>query len=377
MDVQVNGDLYIGLMSGTSLDGVDAVLASFADETGRMTLHGHCHRPIPAALKQALNELNTCGTDELHRAALASNALSRLYSETVVELLASTGHANTSVRAIGAHGQTVRHQPGAFDGTGYTIQLMNGSLLAELCGIGVVCDFRGRDIAAGGQGAPLVPGFHAGIFAEDGLSQAILNLGGIANLTLLGADGSILGFDCGPANTLMDIWCESHLGRSFDEGGEWAATGCVDNTLLVKMLAEPYFSRLPPKSTGKDLFSAYWLAEKMHELPTTDVAAADVQATLVELTAHVAVEALVKHQPDTARLLVCGGGALNKTLMARLGTLSNLPTTKTDKFGISAMQVEAAAFAWLAKAHIERIPANCPAVTGAKGKRILGAGYPA
>ena len=255
---------YIGLMSGTSLDGVDGVLAEQATE-GQQALQsrGHVHLPFPPALRAELLALNHSGSDELHRAALAANALARVYAEMVHQLLLRSRLAASAVSAIGAHGQTVRHQPGGFDGTGYTLQLINGALLAELTGITVVCDFRSRDVAAGGQGAPLVPAFHAARFRQAGgppyQARAVLNLGGIANLTLLQKDGGVLGFDTGPANVLMDLWCQRHTGQTMDEGGCWATGGQVDPTLLSTWLAEPYFALPPPKSTGRDLFNAAWL----------------------------------------------------------------------------------------------------------------------
>ncbi|MBI5256372.1 MAG: anhydro-N-acetylmuramic acid kinase [Burkholderiales bacterium] len=366
--------LYVGLMSGTSLDGVDAVVARFPDAQPIQVL-AHHHRPMPAGLQQTLLALNSPGADELHRAALAANALSSLYAGAVKAVLAAAGQSAADVRAIGAHGQTVRHRPGEFDGSGYTLQLLNGALLAEQSGIDVVCDFRTRDLAAGGQGAPLVPAFHAACFAQPGVPQAVLNLGGIANLSLLQADGRIGGFDCGPGNALLDLWCQRHRGTNFDDGGAWAASGTVVPGLLQHWLAEPFFHRPPPKSTGRDLFHAAWLDTSLSAWPT--VAAADVQATLAELTVRAAAKALLAHlRPD--RLLVCGGGALNGHLMQRLSALlPEVVVISTAAVGLPPLQVEATAFAWLAKAHIERRPGNRPEVTGAQGLRVLGALYPA
>jgi anhydro-N-acetylmuramic acid kinase len=364
--------LYIGLMSGTSLDGIDGVLADFgkADDAPPRLL-GHAHRPFSTELRTELLALNHPGDNELHRAALAANALARECAALVAEL------GTAGVRAVGAHGQTVRHRPGEFDDCGYTLQLLNGALLAELCGVDVVCDFRTRDVAAGGQGAPLVPAFHAALFAEPGRAVAVLNLGGIANLTLLGAQGELRGFDCGPANALLDGWCQRHQGQPYDDDGRWAATGRVDAALLAALLAQPYFRRPPPKSTGRDLFHLGWLGAQLGA-QMRPIAAADVQATLAEFTAQAVAGDLGRHAPHTQRLLVCGGGARNGFLMRRLAALlPALALQTTAARGLDVMQVEAAAFAWLAQRFVARAPGNCVAVTGAAGPRVLGALYPA
>jgi anhydro-N-acetylmuramic acid kinase len=368
--------LFGGLMSGTSLDGVDAVLAEFP-EAAPMRVLAHVALPMPAALQAELLALNTPGVQELHRAALAANAMARLYAEATQALLHAAGRTPAEVTALGAHGQTVRHRPGEFDGTGYTSQLLNGALLAELGGIDVVCDLRSRDVAAGGQGAPLVPAFHAARFAEPGVTTAVLNIGGIANLSLLHADGRLGGFDCGPGNVLIDLWCRRHQGLPYDANGAWAASGTIRPSLLAQALAEPFFARLPPKSTGRDLFHADWLDRLLtgHGEPIT---AADVQATLAELTVRSATDALLCHAPDVRRLLVCGGGALNGHLMRRLAArLPGVTVQSSDAAGLPPLQVEACAFAWLAQAFTQRLPANRPEVTGARGLRLLGALYPA
>lgn len=364
--------LYIGLMSGTSLDGVDGVLVHIEAGGGALRVLQHTHAPFSAALRQELLALNQPGDNELHRAALAANALAEAYAERVHALLPHA--AGAPVLAIGAHGQTVRHRPGEFDGCGYTLQLLNGALLAERGGIDVVCDFRSRDVAAGGQGAPLVPAFHAALFMREGQATAVLNLGGIANLTLLGADGGITGFDCGPANALMDAWCERHAGQPYDAGGAWAATGRVIEPLLTQWLAEPFFSRLPPKSTGRDLFDPGWLGRHVPAGHRPE----DIQATLAELTLRPIAADLQRHAPHARQLWVCGGGAHNGHLMRRLATL--LPGARvatTDEAGIDVMHVEAAAFAWLAQAFKEQRPGNRKEVTGALGPRVLGAWHPA
>ncbi|HSQ71491.1 MAG TPA: anhydro-N-acetylmuramic acid kinase [Rubrivivax sp.] len=368
---------YVGLMSGTSLDGVDGVLAR--DDAGSglpLKTAAHASVPMPETLRAELLALNRSGADELHRAALAANALSELYALTVARLLAAAGIASTQVSAIGAHGQTVRHRPQAFDGVGYTLQLVNGALLAERTGIAVVCDFRSRDLAAGGQGAPLVPAFHAACFARPGADIAVLNLGGIANLSLLRASGEVLGFDCGPGNLLMDLWCRRHLGTAYDADGAWAAGGHVGAGLLERLLAEPFLALAPPKSTGRDLFDAGWLDDRLGPAPPSPQ---DVMATLAEFTARGAVDALRRHAPATHSLLVCGGGAFNSHLMTRLAQLlaGAMAVCSTGDAGLPPDQVEALAFAWLAKAHLERRSGNLPAVTGARAARVLGALYPA
>ncbi|HRP28108.1 MAG TPA: anhydro-N-acetylmuramic acid kinase [Burkholderiaceae bacterium] len=369
-------ELFIGLMSGTSLDGVDAVLARFP-AAGGIELLAHSHAPLDAALRGELLALNAPGENELHRAALASNALARGYASAAASVLAQAKVEAGAVRAIGAHGQTVRHRPREFDATGYTLQLLNAALLAELTGIDIVCDLRSRDVAAGGQGAPLVPAFHRAIFARLGTTIAVLNLGGIANLTVLHAEGATTGFDCGPANALMDHWCERQLGRAFDDAGGWAASGTVDATLLDAMRGDPYFVLAPPKSTGRDHFNARWLERALAAAPGGREAR-DVQATLAELTARVCAADVLRHATCASELLVCGGGAFNQFLMRRLSALlPGVAVARTDARGLPVTQVEAAAFAWLAWAHCERQAASIPTVTGAVGARVLGALYPA
>lgn len=378
---------YIGLMSGTSLDGVDGVLAQTAEAapaTGvqpgpapltRLVSRSHAHLVFQAELKAELLALNRNGPDELHRAALAANALMACYAQVVGQLLQQANLQASAVVALGAHGQTVRHRPGEFDGHGYTLQLVNGALLAELTGIAVVCDFRSRDVAAGGQGAPLVPAFHASRFARAGVDVAVLNLGGIANLTLLGSTGQILGFDTGPGNMLMDLWIQRSLGRPFDADGAWAAEGQVQTMLLAGLLAEPYLQRSPPKSTGRDLFDERWLDQHIVGANATPQ---DVMATLVEYTAVTVAQALRQQAPSCTELLVCGGGAFNAYLMSRLAALAPHGTRvkSTEAEGLPPDQVEAMAFAWLACAHISGSAGNLPAVTGAKGPRVLGAFHP-
>jgi anhydro-N-acetylmuramic acid kinase len=282
------------------------------------------------------------------------------------------------VRAIGAHGQTVRHRPQLFDGTGYTIQLNQPALLTELTEIDVVADFRSRDVAAGGQGAPLVPPFHQAFFGHLPGVSGVLNIGGISNITVLNAVSvdSVIGFDCGPGNALMDAWCLAHTGAAYDDAGAWAAGGVVHAGLLQGLLDEPFFTQEPPKSTGRDLFNRPWLQAKLAAFST--VSAQDVQSTLTELTARSCADCVQQFAPGCSRLIVCGGGALNTHLMKRLqALLPGCVVTESGVHGLPPLQVEATAFAWLARQCVERQTANLKSVTGARGARILGAIYPA
>ncbi|HYP71132.1 MAG TPA: anhydro-N-acetylmuramic acid kinase, partial [Variovorax sp.] len=307
------------------------------------------------------------------------NALARVYARVTAELLKDSSVPAASVTAIGAHGQTVRHRPLEFDEVGYTLQLNNPALLAELTGIDVVADFRTRDLAAGGQGAPLVPAFHRALFSRPDAAVGVLNIGGISNLSLLpaidAADGKVLGFDCGPGNALLDHWCQTHLGTPFDAGGQWAASGQVLSELLASLLAEPFFGRQPPKSTGRDLFNPAWLSARLHGLHAQPV---NVQATLAELTAQACTNDVHRHGKDIQELLVCGGGALNTHLMGRMAALlPGVRVLSSAERGLPPQQVEATAFAWLARAAVQRQPGNLASVTGARGERTLGAIYPA
>lgn len=368
-------ELYLGLMSGTSLDGVDGVLADFS--TTPLTVLAHASAPLSVPLTQELLALNSAGANELHRSALAANALVGIYAQVVAHLLEQTSVAKSAVKAIGAHGQTVRHRPQLFDGTGYTLQLNNPALLAELTGIDVVADFRSRDVAAGGQGAPLVPAFHQSVFGRTGETVAALNIGGISNLTVLGPElaDDVLGFDCGPGNALMDAWCQRHLGAPFDTDGAWAATGQVSPDFLASLLAEPYFALAAPKSTGRDLFNPDWLAARLEKFES--LAPVDVQASLTELTASSCAASLQRYGVASKKLIVCGGGAFNSHLMRRLQAhLPGVRVSSSQAHGLPPLQVEAAAFAWLARQAVLRQTGSLQKVTGAKGARILGAIYP-
>lgn len=370
--------ITLGLMSGTSLDGVDGVLVRWQAGSSAFECLARGHRAYDPTLRAALLALNASGPDELHRAALAANRLSVEAAAVVTDILARTAMSASDISAIGLHGQTVRHRPGEFDQRGYTLQLHNASLLAELTGIDVVCDFRSRDVAAGGQGAPLVPAFHAGVFQNAHQDVAVLNLGGIANLTLVHADGRIGGLDCGPANVLMDAWALEHLGAAFDAEGAWAASGSVDEALLSRWQTEPFFGKPSPKSTGRDLFNRNWMMGPGIE----GARPADVQATLAELTAWAVSVHLARAMPTVERLWVCGGGAFNTHLRGRIAARvahdlgRAVAVSSTAEAGIAPMDVEAAAFAWLARRFLLREPGNQVGATGARGPRVLGALYP-
>jgi len=360
-------DYYIGLMSGTSLDGVDAVLAEARGT--RVRFHDSAHLRYPVALRTHLLALHETGSDELRRAALLANQLTDLYAAAARKLLARARISTRAVTAIGCHGQTVRHQPRL----GYTTQLVNGARLAERTGIAVVCDFRSRDIAAGGEGAPLVPTFHDAMFHSTRNGRVIVNVGGIANLTRLPARGTVIGFDCGPGNGLLDAWIRHKQHKSFDASGKWAASGRVIPRLLRKLLAHPYFRRRPPKSTGRDEFHLRWVQRAL----TGSERPADVQATLLELAATTIARAVRDHGGGAREVFICGGGARNRALLARLAAL--LPGKRiatTAAIGIEPGHVEALAFAWLARQALRHRPGNLPSVTGARGARVLGAIYP-
>lgn len=369
-------------MSGTSLDGVDGVLVRLGDGQAASTLSllAQAHNPFSAELTREFLALNAAGDNELHRSALAGNALAHVYAEVTRELLSQAQVSSCEVTAIGAHGQTVRHRPQEFDGNGYTLQINNPSLLAELTHIDVVADFRCRDVAAGGQGAPLVPAFHREFFlGSSEETVVVLNLGGMSNLSVLSRDRLTTGFDCGPGNVLMDHWVSLHLGQACDWGGAWAATGAVHQGLLELMQAEPYFAMPAPKSTGRDLFNSRWLDVCLRAAAMSpSLAAQDVQASLAELTAWACEDSIQRHAADARSLLVCGGGAKNDHLMGLLARrLPHMKVEPTTHHGIPVDSVEAVAFAWLAQMFTDRRPGNLPAVTGASGSRVLGALYPA
>lgn len=367
--------VYFGLMSGTSMDGVDGVAVRF--ETGqRPVVLAEAFVGFEQNLREALFSLQQPGENEIEREALAGNALAARYAVCCHELLRAGNLPAADVRAIGAHGQTVRHRPEK----GYTVQIQNPALLAELARIDVIADFRSRDVASGGQGAPLVPAFHATLFGSPTETRVVCNLGGISNVTILWNTGAVRGFDCGPANALLDLWAERHLGKPYDENGQFAARGTLHQPLLNALLDEPFFAQQPPKSTGRDLFNAPWLDAKLADF--APLSPADVQATLVALTAVSVAREIERHAPDCRAVYVCGGGARNPVLMEALqkaletGGVSGVPVATTEALGVPPHQVEPLAFAWLAMRCVAREPGNLAAVTGAAGERVLGAIYP-
>ena len=373
-------DCFIGIMSGTSMDGADGVLVDFSGP--RPAVLAAAHQPFPAELREAFAALQQPGDDEIHREALAANGLARVYAACVATLLRDAGMAPSAIAAIGAHGQTVRHRPGLYDGIGYTRQSQQPALLAELAGIDVVADFRSRDVAAGGQGAPLVPALHQALFGDAAETRVACNIGGISNISVLPAAGEsdaarpVTGFDCGPGNVLLDYWIDRHHGLPYDADGAWGTSGKVDQALLARLLAEPYFSVAPPKSTGRDLFHPAWLESHLAQLGQP-LDPADVQATLAALTAEAIARDVRAHAPDAMRLIVCGGGARNSFVMALLArALPGVTVQSSDDLGVPVSQVEGIAFAWLARQMLRRAPGNVPTVTGAAGPRVLGALYP-
>lgn len=364
---------YAGVMSGTSLDGVDAVVADFAPASGRVceTL-GAAHLPFPPALRDALAALQASGEDEIARAADATVLLADLYAEAILDACASAALAPVDLEAAGVHGQTVRHRPER----GWTLQLNDAARVAERAGVTVVADFRRRDIAAGGQGAPLVPAFHAALFGDARAHRVIVNLGGIANVTDLPPAGEVRGFDTGPGNVLLDLWHAQHRSGPFDADGAWAACGHPIPALLDAMLADAYFASRPPKSTGRDRFHSAWLDEHLAR-SAPNAAPPDVQATLVALTARTIADAVRTYAAPATEVLVCGGGARNATLMRALASeLAPCPVAPTSERGVAVDHVEALAFAWLARQTLAGRPGNLPAATGARGPRVLGAIHP-
>jgi anhydro-N-acetylmuramic acid kinase len=362
----VETDLFVGIMSGTSLDGIDAVLVDFGCNPPKL-IASH-FSPYSRSLAGKLLELHDKGSDELHRAALQGNELARLYHQSVADLLSMAAVPKEAVRAIGCHGQTVRHNPQ----DGYSLQIGNPALLAELSGISVVADFRGRDIAAGGQGAPLVPAFHEAVFRTPDRHRVVLNIGGIANLTDLNPCAATRGFDCGPGNMLLDAWIQHTTGQAYDKGGTWASSGQVIPALLTALMSHPFFQKAPPRSCGREEFGLHWLESLLSGSHRPE----DVQATLLELTALAITEAVLRWCGKPDEVVVCGGGARNLLLMRRIGEC--LPASivmPTDGIGIGADWVEAMAFAWLARQRMLGRPGNLPAVTGAQGERGLGAIY--
>lgn len=363
-------DYYIGIMSGTSLDGVDCAVVDFSSQPPRI-LAWSFHRYEPE-LRERLIELTQPdwrgGLDEIGH---LDAELGEAYARAVNDLLADQGLSKADIRAIGCHGQTVCHAPE--QNPAFSMQLGDPNRIAHRTGITAVADFRRRDIAAGGQGAPLVPAFHHAIFYSQIENRVILNIGGIANITRLASDQTVIGFDTGPGNVLMDLWMQEHREREYDASGAWAASGEINETLLQALLDDPYFDHPPPKSTGREYFNLEWLDLQLQDPMLNET---DTQATLAELTAISIASAIQAHAPEAEAVYVCGGGAFNQNLMQRL--MQHLPLQSvqtTQKLGIPPDQVEAIAFAWLARQTIEELPGNLPSVTGATGHTVLGGIY--
>ena len=372
--------LYIGLMSGTSADSIDAVLVDLGPQKPEVLLT-HSLK-LESRIKEQINSLSASGVDEIHRMSLLDRSLGKLFAQAVNELvyLSRSIKGTKDILAIGSHGQTIRHYPPgkiSNNDEGYSLQIGDPNTIAELTGITTVADFRRRDIALGGRGAPLVPRFHLEFFEKIGSIRAIINIGGISNITLLLGDGmtsSVLGYDIGPGNGLMDKWVKENLGKDYDESGAWASEGSAVKALLSSLMSTSYIIEPAPKSTGPELFNMCWLQEHLRKIPPCRPA--DVQATLLEFTAKTITQALHSHKLKVDEVYICGGGAHNIALVRRLGELLH-PTLveNTSALGVAPGWVEAVAFAWLAKQTIEGAPGNIPAVTGAKKASILGAIY--
>ena len=360
--------IFVGLMSGTSLDGADAALVDFSSGFPRTLAFSTV--PFSDGLRDRVLALSEPGRDPLDLAGAVSMELAELYARAVEGVIAAGGVPRAEIAAIGCHGQTVRHRPDL----GFTIQLNDPARLAELTGLDVVADFRRRDMAAGGQGAPLVPAFHESVFRHSSCSRAVVNIGGISNVTWLPAGGRTLGFDCGPGNVLLDGWARRHLGAQFDEDGRWATQGSTDEGLLGRLMQEPFLDSPPPKSTGRELFRIAWLEDRLPR----DYRPADVQSTLTDFTAHAIVGAIDRFCEGTDEIYLSGGGARNPALVNRISALARgRPVAPTDVLGVPTAHVESMAFAWLAMKCVRREPVDLTAVTGAREPRVLGAVYPA
>jgi anhydro-N-acetylmuramic acid kinase len=368
----LSSNVYIGLMSGTSLDGVDGVLVELPEDGTAMRMLASAYTPFTEAFRHQAMALQQPGENEIHREALLGVAIAESYATCIAELMRA--HPALPVRAAGAHGQTIRHRPEL----GYTRQTNNPALLVELCGIDVIADFRSRDVAAGGQGAPLVPAFHRAVFGAADECRVVVNIGGISNISILHADGRTTGFDTGPGNVLMDAWVSLHQAKSYDDNGRWAGQGTVSDRLLEVLMEDAFLHLAPPKSTGRDLFHLDWLHAKLALV--APLSAVDVQATLCVFTAATLADAICRYATDASAVYVCGGGAYNAVLMRYLGHQlqqrgCHASVSSTAVLGVSPNHVEALAFAWLAQRFTLKLPGNLPEVTGAAGSRLLGALY--
>lgn len=367
-----NRQLYIGLMSGTSADGIDAALVDMQTTPRLLATHSY---PFPNKLREQIHSISLPGPNEIDRMGVLDAELGRYFAQSTRELLAKVGVTPDQIIAIGSHGQTIRHRPPGASANSFTLQIGDPNLIAELTGITTVTDFRRRDMAAGGQGAPLVPAFHRALFHSLKQDKVIVNIGGMANITWLPAKSDVCGFDTGPGNVLMDYWIHEHQGLGYDKHGAWAALGLANNELLQSLLSDPFFKKTFPKSTGREHFNRQWLGQHLQQLPSSPTNQ-DVQATLLELTARSIADSINLLSQTSKEVLVCGGGAFNARLLERLGNLlPNCSVDTTTSQGIEPQWIEAMAFAWLAKQTIAHKPGNLCAVTGAKREVILGGVY--
>ena len=370
-------EFYIGLMSGTSVDSIDAALVEFSGDEVRLTAWHD--EPIDAPTRAAILSLSAPGDDEIERVGALDRQLGHAFANAAIAVLAKAGMDKRAVRAIGSHGQTIRHRPPSTLHQGqhaFSLQIGDPNTIAEVTGITTVADFRRREVAAGGQGAPLVPRFHQAAFSLPGVNRAIVNIGGMANVTVLQGRQLLAGYDTGPGNALLDGWIDACLGKNFDRDGAWGATGTVSDELLDALIHHPYFDAPPPKSTGREMFNLRWLETILPDHTASVRQPADVQATLVEFTALSIAMALHRCEQPIDEAYLCGGGAHNAHLRSRLARLLQpMPIYATDRLGIPPDWVEAAAFAWLARQCLKGLPGNHPTLTGASGERILGGIY--
>ncbi|MBD9361904.1 anhydro-N-acetylmuramic acid kinase [Methylomonas sp. EbB] len=363
-------ELYIGLMSGTSVDGIDAGLVDFSD--GKIQLVAFHYQPFSAELRQKIHKLSQANQPVLltDYGSLDSQ-IGRLFGETTLTLLSNAQIPASAIKAVGSHGQTVYHAPET--GNGFSLQIGDPNRIAEITGLTTVADFRRRDIAVGGQGAPLVPAFHQAVFSDAAQARVIVNIGGIANITVLN-DKPVIGFDTGPGNGLMDLWCQKHCNQPYDCNGDWAAKGTPHTALLDTLKDDDYFRVAPPKSTGKEYFSPAWLQQKLSLFPNLEPE--DIQATLCQFSADTIADAIRQYAPNTLQTLICGGGAHNRQLMKLLRKSLDMSVTSTAEWGIAPDHVEAIAFAWLARQTLNNLPGNLCSVTGAATPVVLGGIYP-
>ncbi len=373
----MHNSLYVGLMSGTSIDAIDTAIVQCKDK--QTTIIACREHTIPTATRQRIASLSSSGPDEIEQLGRLDREVGLLFAEATLALLSQAAIPTEDIEAIGSHGQTIRHRPPSAnhpENQSFTLQIGDPNSIAEQTGIVTVADFRRRDIAAGGEGAPLAPAFHAAAFAKANVTRAIVNIGGIANASILNGQKSLIGFDTGPGNTLMDHWIERHTGERYDCDGQWAAQATANPPLLEKLLEHPYFKISGPRSTGKEAFNLAWIEKLCPEL--SSLSPDEVQASLSEFTAITIAKGLQSSQLDIAEVYVCGGGAHNSDLMSRLSRHICVPILETTAaLGIDPDWVEAAAFAWMAKQTLKGLPGNAPSVTGASGHRVLGGIYPA